>query len=297
MAIKWGINIGAALLPAMREPQSLSVEVVQRKHGRLDVKRNLGTVLDTIGSSKAGLLVLPEMFLTGYTLGDEVFDVALSLSDETVSKVVDAAAKYGKHIVLGMPLWSDEVKGQVHNSAVVISPDGILGRYNKMHLVDFGPFEECAQFTPGRDPLMVVIEGWKMGVMICYDLFFPELSRYYSLKGCDGIICISASPSMTRDYFEKVMVARAIENTVYVVYSNLVGIDARMDFWGGGAMIGPRGETVVKGPYFEEAALRGNLESEVLLSARRNRPTIRDAKPSLFRELARLDEIRSRDDG
>ncbi len=276
---------------SMKGKATLSVELVQRKHWRLELERNLETVIGSIRTSTADMLVFPEMFLTGYSLGDEVFDMALSLEDGAVSRMIDAASEHGKHIVIGLPLRSDEVKGQVYNSALVISPDGIIGRYDKMHLVDFGPFEEHAYFTPGRDPLIVDILGWKIGVMICYDIFFPELTRYYALKGCDAVICISASPSMTKYYFEGVMTARAIENTIYLLYSNMVGFDARMDFWGGGAIIGPRGETVAKGPYFEEASIRGPIDIELLSSARRNRPTIRDARPSIFRELARLDEI------
>jgi predicted amidohydrolase len=96
---------------------------------------------------------------------------------------------------------------------------------------------------------------------------------------------------MTRYFFEEVMTARAIENTIYLLYSNMVGVDARMDFWGGGAIIGPRGETIAKGQYFEESSIKGTIDPELLSSARRNRPTIRDARPSIFRELARLDEI------
>lgn len=276
----------------MKEIAPLSVELVQRKHIRLEPERNLETVIGSLRTSSADLLVLPEMFLTGYSLGDEVFEMALSPNDEAITRMIDAASEHRKHIVIGLPLRSEQVRGQVHNSALVISPDGIIGRYDKMHLVDFGPFEEHAYFTPGRDPLIVEILGWRLGVMICYDIFFPELTRYYALKGCDAVVCLSASPSMTRYFFEEVMTARAIENTIYLLYSNMVGVDARMDFWGGGAIIGPRGETVVKGQYFEEASIKGTLDPELLSSARRNRPTIRDARPSLFRELARIDEIR-----
>ncbi len=275
----------------MKEITNLSVELVQRKHIRLEPERNLETVIGSMRTSSADMLVLPEMFLTGYSLGDEVFEMALSPNDEAIKRMIDTASEHRKYLVIGLPLRSEEVRGQVHNSALVISPDGIIGRYDKMHLVDFGPFEEHSYFTPGRDPLIVEILGWKIGVMICYDIFFPELTRYYALKGCDAVVCISASPSMTRYFFEEVMTARAIENTIYLLYSNMVGVDARMDFWGGGAIIGPRGEMVAKGQYFEEASIKGILDPELLSSARRNRPTIRDARPSLLRELARLDEI------
>lgn len=269
----------------------LKVELVQRRHERSSLKYNLETALRVIRGSTADLVVFPEMYLTGYTLGDEVFGMALSNEAPELDELRLVSAQCNKHIIIGLPLRSEQVKGQIHNSASVIFPDGGVVHYNKMHLVSFGPFEEHLFFTPGRDPLIVDVNGWRIGLLICYDLFFPELSRYYALKGCDAIVCISASPSMTRPFFEALLTARAIENTVYILYSNMVGMDARMDFWGGGAVIGPRGDALAKGSYYNEGSITGMLDEELLMFARRNRPTIRDARPHLFRELARLDDI------
>jgi predicted amidohydrolase len=108
------------------------------------------------------------------------------------------------------------------------------------------------------------------------------------LKGADLVVNISASPSLTRKFFEKVMVARAIENTIFFAYSNLVGMDSRMDFWGGGALIGPTGGLISKGPTFEEASILGEIDIHSLKLSRKHRPTIRDTNISLLEELARV---------
>ncbi len=266
----------------------LKIEIVQKRHRRFDIEHNLNIIKESISTSSARLLVFPEMFLTGYTLGDDVHKLAMELDSPYLVTITEYCKKHDKFIILGFPERSVKTKGQIHNSAIVIGPDGILGTYKKMHLVDFGPFEEWGYFTPGNDLLMVEIDGYKVGVMICYDLFFPELTKLYALKGADLVVNISASPSLTRKFFEKVMVARAIENTIFFVYSNLVGMDSRMDFWGGGALIGPTGSLISKGPTFEEASILGEIDIHSLELSRKHRPTIRDTNISLLEELARV---------
>lgn len=261
------------------------IEIVQKEHLRFDVERNLETILTSLKGSGSDLLIFPEMFLTGYTLGDEVFRYAMHLDDPVFDRIRSVCSESEKYVILGFPERSGAIKGQVHNSACLIGPEGIIGVYRKQHLVDFGPFEEYSYFTPGNELMMADIKGYKIGLMICYDIFFPELTKAYALSGVDMVVCISASPSITKRFFESVMIARAIESTVFVAYSNLVGFDSRMDFWGGGALIGPRGDMISKGPYFEESSIKGKVDERSLRTARRMRPTLRDTKSDLIEDL------------
>ncbi|RLF66874.1 MAG: carbon-nitrogen hydrolase family protein [Thermoplasmata archaeon] len=262
-------------------PSSLDVEIIQRFHGRFDVPGNAKIIADAIRSSESRLLIFPEMFITGYTLGSEIRHYAMDPGNEVFGELKDLAAEHGKHLIFGFPESSNDIKGQIFNSAMIMGPEGVVGTYRKMHLVDFGPFEEWAYFTPGNAPFMFSIDQWKIGVIICYDIFFPELVKHYALNGADLVVCISASPSLTRKYFELVMKARAVENTIYFAYSNMVGFDSRMDFWGGGELIDPRGNTIAKGPYFEEASVSARIDEDLLRSARASRPTLRDTKPHI----------------
>jgi len=265
---------------------ALLLDLVQKRHSRFDVKGNLRIIREALEGSSSDLVVFPEMFLTGYTLGDDVHRMALDTGSGVFSEVREICRENDKHLIFGFPERSSSIKGQVHNSACIVGPDGIEGIYRKMHLVDFGPFEEWAYFTPGSETVMFSLNGFNIGVIICYDIFFPELTKLYALNGADLVVCISASPSTTRRFFEKVMEARAIENTIYFAYSNLVGLDSRMDFWGGAAMIGPRGEIVSKAPLYEEATVACRMDRHTLELSRRHRPTLRDTRPAILNELA-----------
>lgn len=272
--------------------KNLKIEISQRFHRRFEVDFNSRIIEEVVRGSEADLIIFPEMFLTGYTLGSDVNRLAVGADSDLIKGFEDIAKDTGKWMVFGFPERSPDIRGQIHNTAVVIGPEGVEGLYRKLHLVDFGPFEEYAYYAPGRDLTMVDINGMRFGIMICYDIFFPELSKYYALNGADGIICISASPSMTRRFFEIVMKARAVENTVFFVYSNLVGLDSRMDFWGGGAVIGPRGDMIAKGPYYEEASISAELDPGEIHAARRLRPTIRDTRSDVLRKLSETGGLR-----
>lgn len=276
----------------MTQSQSVAVEIVQTMHRRFDPMSNVESVRKAALDTGADLLVFPELFLTGYCLGRDAYRYAMTLEDPPLKDISGIASESGSTIVAGFPEKSLEIKGQVHNSAGIFHPDGRIEVYRKMHLVDFDPFEEWAYYTPGKDPLMFSVNGIRFGVTICYDIFFPELAKYYALSGADAVICISASPSTTRPFFEAVIGARAIENTIYLIYDNMVGMDGRIDFWGGGTIVGPRGEVLAKGPYFEEARIRAELKAETLEQSRRHRPTIRDTTPEIYELI--IDRIKGR---
>ncbi len=267
---------------------SIKVEVVQKLHKRFDIQGNMKMINKALEGSNSDLVVFPEMFITGYNIGDEVRNLSLSRDDPIFGSLVDTASAENKHLIFGYPERSEKIKGQIFNSAMLIGPNGIMGSYRKMHLVNFGPFEEYSYFTPGNAPFMFEINGYRFGLIICYDIFFPELTKHYALKGADAVICISASPSVTRPFFEAVIKARAIEDTIYFIYSNLVGYDSRMDFWGGSQVVSPRGSVISKGPYFEESILSATLEEETISLARSLRPTLRDTRFNIKKALEQI---------
>jgi predicted amidohydrolase len=157
-----------------------------------------------------------------------------------------------------------------------------------LHLANFGPFEEHLYFGRGNELPVFETKFGKIGMLICFDCFFPELSKIYALKGADILVCISASPSTTRIFFEKVIVSRAIENTVFFTYTNLVGTELNMVYWGGNTVIGPRGDVKAKGEYFKEDTVTCEINLKELSTAREFRPTIRDTRMELFAELQKL---------
>lgn len=227
------------------------------------------------------------MFLTGYGLGRDVFKHSLDREGPVIGALSSLSRDSGKVIIAGFPEKSPSIRGQVHNTAGIFLPEGRVEYYRKLHLVDFDPFEEWAYFTPGKAPLMFEFKGLRFGVLICYDIFFPELCKYYALNGADALVCISASPNTTRPFFESIMTARAIENTCYFIYSNMVGPDGRMVFWGGGTVLDPRGAVMAKGKYFEDDDITSSLSRETLIESRHHRPTIRDTGPEIYERIIR----------
>ncbi|MDD1769647.1 MAG: carbon-nitrogen hydrolase family protein [Methanomassiliicoccales archaeon] len=245
--------------------------VLGDKAGNLErMKRSLDLV-------EADIYVFAELFLTGYMCRDLLPQLAEPIDGKSVTRVTGMAQERECSIVFGMPCLSDEVPGLVHNSAIAVDADGDWQRYDKINLANFGPFEEKLYFSPGRRPVVFELEGIRLGACICYDLFFSELPKSYALKGVDGLLCISASPSTSREQFERIMPARAVENTTYMLYANQVGAQLNMVFFGGSQAYGPRGEQMARCAYLKEDACVVKIDAHEGSLAKRIRPTVRDS--------------------
>ena len=121
-----------------------------------------------------------------------------------------------------------------------------------MYLPTHSVFEEKRYFRPGYQTAVYDTPLGKIGFCICYDLFFPEVTRLARLKGAQLIVSISASPAVRRSYFEILTAARALENTAFLAYVNLVGVQDGLQFWGGSRLVSPTGDMVAKAKYDEE---------------------------------------------
>jgi predicted amidohydrolase len=269
----------------------MKIEIPQRAHVLGDIDHNLKAMLDSISSSDSDLLVFPELYLTGYLCRDRLTDLAITIEDERIQQLRDASKNAGRGVIFGMPEASSQVRGQIFNSAVYINPSGELDVYRKVHLVNFGPFEEKQYFTPGKEIHLMNIKEFRFGAIICYDIFFPELAKLYALQGADMIVCLSASPTTTKQFFQKVMIARAIESTVFFIYANLIGTEKNLVFWGGSTIVGPRGEVKAQSKELEADKIVLELDAGDLRIARENRPTLRDTRYDLFEALKTMGDI------
>jgi len=264
---------------------NLTVTLAQVTCQLHDKEGNLKRMREIVRKTKGKIVIFPELSLTGYLPRDDLFQLAETIVGPSIKAVQKLARETRKDIVFGAPMKDERVPGLVYNSCLLASGDGGLHRYDKMYLPTFGPFEERVFFAQGKDA--VVADGLhaKMGLMICYDMFFPELAKLETLLGSQLLVNISAAPTTSVPFFRKVMPGRAVENAIYLAYCNLVGVHGGLVFGGGSVLIGPRGDELVRAKDLEEDIVECQIDLEDLEVARRFRPTVRDTRAELLDEI------------
>jgi predicted amidohydrolase len=239
----------------------------------------------------ADLAIFPELSLTGYVVRDQFYELAETIPGPTVEKVEALAKKTGMHVIFGMPELSEKTRATVFNTAVFVGPEGLIGKYRKMYLPTHSVFEEKRYFRPGYQTAAFQTDLGNIGLCICYDLFFPEVLRLIRLKGAQLIVCISASPAVRRSYFEILTCARALENTAYLAYVNLAGVEDGLQFWGGSRLVSPAGDVLAKAKYDEEDFVTCEVDYSDLRTAETFIPTLKDLRPELFDKLKEYSEL------
>jgi 5-aminopentanamidase len=255
---------------------NMRISLAQVRCALGDKEENLKRMQKALKKVDADLYVFAETYLTGYMCRDQFYPLAERTDGRSVKKVAKMAKERECSVIFGMPVEDQDIPGVLRNSAVCVSPDGEVRRYDKLFLANFGPFEEGLYFGPGKGPVMFDVNGTKVGAIICFDVFFPEITKSYALNGAEVVVCISASPVTSRPFFEALVPARAIENTIYMVYVNQVGTQLNQVYFGGSTAVGPRGENMVKNKYYEEDITVIETGPAQLEIARRFRPTVAD---------------------
>jgi predicted amidohydrolase len=248
---------------------------------------NLKRMRDIVRKTKGRIVIFPELNLTGYMPRDDLLSRAETVVGPVVRSVVRLAKETKKDIVFGIPMMDEQVPGLVYNSCLLATGTGQLHRYDKLYLPTFGPFEEKMFFAEGKRAVVAEGKHAKIGLMICYDMFFPELAKLETLLGAQILVNISAAPTTSRSSFRRVMPGRAVENAIFVAYCNMVGVHGSLVFGGGSAIFGPRGEELARGKDLEEDIVEAEIDLGEIEIARRFRPTVRDTRVEI------LDEIRS----
>jgi len=270
----------------MLEKVNVALAQISCKVG--DKKHNINIMKKNIKQAKekgANLVIFPELSLTGYLNRDIAYELAEPIPGPSIHSLEETAKKESIYIVFGIPEQSEKAHAVLYNTAVLLGPDGMIGKYRKMHLPTHSVFEEKRYFRLGYEAPVFETEIGKMGLTICYDMFFPEISRLLKLKGSQLIICISASPAVRSRFFEVFTAARALENTVFLAYLNLVGLENGLQFWGGSRIIAPDGSILKKAKYDEEDLVIGTIDYADLKGAEAFVPTLRDLRPELFDAL------------
>ncbi|MEU4795466.1 carbon-nitrogen hydrolase family protein [Streptomyces sp. NPDC023327] len=228
----------------------------------------------------AGLLVAPELFLTGYAIGDDIARLAEAADGPSATAIAEIAVRHRVGVVYGYPEREGDL---VFNSAQLIGPDGTrLANYRKTHL--FGCFERDA-FTPGEQPVVQAeLGGVRVGLMICYDVEFPENVRAHGLAGTDLLLVPTAQMHPFQFVAESVIPVRAFENQMYVAYVNRVGPEGEFEFVGLSTLAGPDGVARARAGRGTELVV-GDVDPDFLRASRETNPYLRDRRPGLYASL------------
>lgn len=270
----------------------MKLSLPQRFHKYCDKEKNFEIIKKELDRTDADLLIFPEMFLTGYQIRDKISGLAEPINSDLMKQLSKSAKKNKCALIFGMPERDTALRGRIFNTAVFIDKQGKINQYRKFYLVNFGPFEDKRYFHEGINLPILTVDDLKLGIIICYDIYFPELAKVYALQGADLIVCISAAPTVTRQFFEMVIPARAVESTVFFAYSNLIGPEKNMTYWGGNTVVNGRGKQLVKGKYFEEDNVEVDIDPAELEFVRANRPTLRDSRIEVFKTI--LDQLQTK---
>ncbi len=258
--------------------------------------------IEAAARSGAQIICLQELFIHPYfcqSHDPQHFDLAESIPGPTTETLSQLARKL--EVVLVVPLFEKREGEQYHNSACVIDADGeILGLYRKMHIPEDPQFHEKFYFTPGDLGFQVFQTRYaKVGVLICWDQWFPEASRATALLGAEVLFyptAIGWLPEEKDEYgegqkrsWEAVQLGHAVSNQVYLAAVNRTGFEASekggIEFWGSSFVCDPTGKILKQASETEEEVIVVEASREVLKEQRRTWPFYRDRRVDAYKGL------------
>ncbi len=210
-----------------------------------EITQNFDQIESLVGNSKADFIVLPELFATGYTFISK--EEAASMAENTEGKTSEFLMRIAKRtgaVVVGGFIEKDG--NHIFNSSMIVSDSEVLGTYRKLHLY----YKENKWFSPGNKPLEIYkVKDTRVGIMICFDWFFPETIRSLTLLGAE---IIAHPANLVLPYCQKAMITRCLINRVFAITSNRIGNEARGEdnftFTGGSQITSFNGEVLSTAP-------------------------------------------------
>lgn len=222
------------------------------------------------------LMVCPELYMSGYFVDDEILERAEPVDGPFARRVREIAAANGCAIVYGYPERSPE---GVFNAALCAGPDGSFLANHRKNLLPYD-YEE-KYFRPGDRPTTFSIADWRVGLLVCYEVEFPEPVRYYAKVGCDLVIAPTALAEDWPVVARRVVPARAFENNVFVAYANHAGTENGTRYLGDSVIVSPFGQDLARADT-EETVITARLERDEIAKARDRLHFLEDVDQSCY---------------
>lgn len=276
----------------MRE---ITIATVQMKPALGESEDNLVKMSDFVSKiasqQKVDLIVFPELVTSGYELGVRFTELAQRVPGPTVNLMAQRAAEFGVYIAFGM-VTKEKVESVLYNSAVLVGPEGeMIGTYHKVHLRG----EERMAFREGFRLPVFDTEIGSIGLMLGWDLAFPEVARSMTLDGAEMIAVLANWEDAQAEEWRTYVRARAYENAVYMAASNRVGEDVTLKFGGESMIVGPRGKihaslTEEKDPESgepREGYCVARVDLDEVRKCREEHQTLQSRQPTAYRTLVK----------
>lgn len=257
--------------------KSVKAAAVQFTIALADIETNLAHVtqaLRRLAQEGVELAVLPEMWSCGFAYR-ELNDLARR-TPELVERLKALSQELSMVIVGSLP----EPHGdKVYNTAYVIDRGALAGSYRKLHL--FSLMGEDRSLDAGDSTLVAETSVGKIGVMICYDLRFPELARKLALEEAQIIVVPGEWPKPREEHWRTLLKARAIENQLFVIAANCCGVVGKLDFFGMSMILGPKGEFLAEAGY-ESCEITATLDPAEMARWRESITCFKDRRPDCY---------------
>ena len=265
------------------EDTTMKVSVIQMNMRSLESKANFdraeALVRRAVEENGPDVVVLPETWNTGFFPKERLSELAEQDCARVKRELGGLAAELGVNLVAGSV--ANVRGGKVYNTACVFDRAGnCVAEYDKTHL--FTPMGEHAYFTPGDHLCRFRLDGHDCGLVICYDIRFPELTRTLAVQGMDMLFVVSQWPAARIGHLRALTVARAIENQAFVICCNSCGDAGETHYGGASAIIDPWGELLAAGGQ-DEQILAADCELEMLDGIRSSINVFRDRRAELYR--------------
>lgn len=244
--------------------------------GDVEQNRKRGLELVALAAETADVIVLPELWTSGYSLS-HVGDFAETEAGPTLDGLQKIACKNNVMIVSGSLAYRKETN--IYNGLFVVTAEGIVADYQKVHL--FSMFNESKFFSAGQKLCLFELAGHTAGAAICYDLRFPELFRSLALQGASLIFVPAEWPTARGNNWRVLVQARAVENQVFICAVNCVGQHKNRPFFGHSLLVGPDGTILVEGDD-KENILYGDIDFQFVSEVRRSMDIFADRRVDLY---------------
>jgi omega-amidase len=242
-----------------------------------DIDANVAHVreaLARLAGQGCQLAVLPEMWCCGFAY--KTLNELAKRTPEVVEEMGRLSREYGMVLVGSLPEPDGD---RVCNTAYLFDQGNLAGKYRKIHL--FSLMDEDRSFTGGDAWLVADTSVGRIGVFICYDLRFPELARRLAVEGAEILVVPGEWPKPRDYHWRTLLLARAMENQLFVVAANCCGPVGKLDFFGMSLIIGPKGEILAEGGY-ENCEPLATLDFATMENWRQQITCFQDRKPQYY---------------